>query len=87
MAPQGWFITELIRSYKDEVVSGNRTITAEEQRQQNMPTYKEVGARAGNTIVLVHVPGAGVIGMNFLFEKRRQQRRCRRGLRCLTLIY
>lgn len=69
MAPQGWFTAELIESYKDEVVSGSRTITAEEQRQQNMPTYKEVGARAGNTIVLVHVPGAGVIGMNFLFEK------------------
>lgn len=68
MTPQGWLAVEQL-SYYEDVHAGSYAKSAADQLKENMPTYKEVGARAGNTIVLVHSPSEGPSGVDYLFEK------------------
>ncbi len=66
IVPAGWLKTEFGSYYNDD-----EYYSVAQQLKDNMPTYKEVGKRNGNTIVLVFDPGVGQGASNlFLFEKR-----------------
>lgn len=69
MAAQGWLKVELASSYKDVGVGTSYYKSAKQQLTEATPTYKEVGSRAGNTIVLVNSPSEGMNGLWYLFEK------------------
>lgn len=70
MAPQGWLVVEQPSYYKDTGVGTSYYKSAKQQLAEATPTYKEVGSRDGNTIVLVHSPYEGMDGMDYVFEKR-----------------
>jgi hypothetical protein len=70
MAPQGWLAVEQLSYYHDIGVGTNYYKSAKTQLAEATPTYQEVGARAGNAIVLVFSPNEGVGGMYYMFEKR-----------------
>ena len=69
MTPQGWLVVEQLSYYQD-IVSGSYVKSAAEQLKENTPIYKEVGSRAGNTIIFVYSPGGGMQGRYYLFEKQ-----------------
>lgn len=69
MTPQGWLVIEQ-PSYYQDVHAGDYSKSAADQLKENTPTYNEVGSRDGNTIVLVHSPSEGMLGMYYLFEKQ-----------------
>lgn len=70
MPAQGWLQVELLSNYSDVRVGTKDYKSAKQQLAEAAPTYKEVGARAGNTIVFVNSPSEGLAGVNYLFEKR-----------------
>jgi hypothetical protein len=68
MSAQGWLKTELLSYYSDISNGTGGTTTAQQQLEQNKPTYRQVGTRAGNTIVFVYGPVD--IGQNlYIFEQ------------------
>ena len=69
MTAQGWLRVELLSNYQDIGVGTSYFKSAKEQLQEATPTYKEVGSRAGNTVILVSSPYEGAFGMYYLFEK------------------
>jgi hypothetical protein len=70
MTPQGWLSVELLSSYQDLGVGTNYYKSAKAQLAEATPTYKQVGERAGNKIILVSSPTEGMAGVNYLFEQR-----------------
>ncbi|MFZ1458624.1 MAG: hypothetical protein WAT17_01975 [Candidatus Saccharimonadales bacterium] len=68
MSPQGWIQTEY-RDYYEKLQYDASKI--DEMMQQMKPAYKEVGSRAGNTIIMVVVSSDEPGGPFYLlFEKR-----------------
>ena len=56
MTAQGWLKSELLSTYTPSDNGSGGTITAEQQRQQSMPTYREVGVHGGNKIIFTYGP-------------------------------
>lgn len=69
MSSQGWIQNEDREFY---IKNGVEAAKIDETMRQNIPTYYEVGSRAGNRIVHVEVPNFVGVGntIHLLFEKR-----------------
>lgn len=68
---QGWLAVEQLSYYQDVGVGTQYYESAADQLAKATPTYKEIGSRDGNTIVLVESPSEGMAGAYYLFEKRQ----------------
>jgi len=69
MSPQGWLAVEQLSYFQDIGVGTQYYESAADQLAKATPTYKEIGARGGNMIVLVESPTEGMAGAYYLFEK------------------
>ncbi len=68
IAPQGWFKAEQLSSYADINTQGYSK-TAQQQLEESIPIYREVGSRNGAAIIYAFSPSYGVGGLGLLFEK------------------
>lgn len=71
MSPQGWLAVEQLSYFQPVGVGSQYYESAEDQLAKATPTYKEIGTRNGNSIILVDSPTEGMAGMYYLFEKRQ----------------